>query len=258
MNAKCRMCKNKPQKGGSGLCSVHYRRKLAYRGVPQGWVDATDALVHITRLRRAGMRMRRIAELIEMSEDSVYKIANGTRTTILAATEAKILAIESPSTVTAELPSHAHILALGTARRIRALNALGYSFAEIGRHAGKHRQSMLDIACMKAKLVHVGTAKAVSEAFARLQMLPPPEGPEAKRARTLAKRKGWTTLPFDWDEEDIDIPGTRPRVMREQEGDWLAEYDKLRQKGLTQEQVARRMGINPATLLKRLERLRAA
>lgn len=248
--------------GGDGLCSVHYRRKLAYRGEPQGWVDTDKTRAHLVKLRKAGMRFRRIAELVGMNEDSVRKIYHGRRPRVQAATEAKILAVRSHELApTAELVDGSHVLAVGTMRRLRSLMAMGYTQQYMADHIGYTRGGVGRIVNGRCKLVQARTANDVKRLFDALQMTWPQETPQTKKAKTIAARRGWP-LPFAWDEDDMDVPSAKPRVQTVVEivdtPPWFEEFQALKERGLTNEEIADKMGIHRTTLQVRLAKLRAA
>lgn len=102
-----------------------------------------------------------------------------------------------------------YIDATGTARRIRALQALGWRFVDIDKALGRNPTGAN--ACwshnvISQERVHVDTAAAVAEVYERLCMT---LGPSAK-TRSLAAGKGWLP-PLAWD--NIDDPNERPARM---------------------------------------------
>lgn len=97
-----------------------------------------------------------------------------------------------------------HVPALGTHRRIHALQALGWRLGDIDCALGKgfrtsHTHNLL---CQDA--VHLDTAIAVAAVYERLSMTPGPSETTRKRA----KRWGYAP-PLAWD--CIDDPDEQPR-----------------------------------------------
>lgn len=96
-----------------------------------------------------------------------------------------------------------YVPSTGTSRRLRALQALGWSGTELGRLLG----------CTKAQVklyadprpVHRDTARRVLDLYEQLRRQPPPDTMSARRTRAHAVAAGWAT-PQQWDGIDIDDP----------------------------------------------------
>lgn len=97
---------------------------------------------------------------------------------------------------------------LGTRRRIRALQAVGYSFPMIAEAADMSPKTIADL-CYRSERVSTQTARVVAEVYERLCMKQP-TGMFVKRSRLMAARKGWAP-PLAWD--DIDDPDEMPRGL---------------------------------------------
>lgn len=96
---------------------------------------------------------------------------------------------------------------IGTRRRIQALQALGWSRAEIARRMGYGGQGgELRAIMATSSTVNRATAAKVEAVYAELSMTRP-TGQGAARARTRAARHGYAP-PLAWD--DIDDPNERP------------------------------------------------
>lgn len=98
------------------------------------------------------------------------------------------------------------IPALGTARRIQALVAIGHTFGDIAREMGVAHDVVRHLALHRTH-VRPTTAHRVDATFQRLCMTPAPDGKSARYARTVARRYGWAP-PLAWD--DIDDPDATP------------------------------------------------
>lgn len=109
------------------------------------------------------------------------------------------------------LPSR-RVPGIGTARRVQALVALGWSFHQIAARIGVVHDLPGRWARAGGSFVMRRTADRVDAVFRELCMTPPPENTirlqrEATYARTLARKRGWVTA-LAWD--DIDDPDEQP------------------------------------------------
>lgn len=237
-------CSRKVQ--SMGLCLQHYR--AATRDIPTGRVSTEPAALHITALRDAGLGLPRIAELAGVSKPTVWRIPR--REQMLAGIEAKILAVPIPDRPIEIASDGAYINGVGTRRRLQALQAIGYTRADLAARIGMSEDGVSDLARGKGSHVTAGLGRRIDAAFRELQLTP---GSNAvTRARSL--KKGWLP-PFAWDEDTIDDPGAEPDLGEHHKLDWLAEYGELLDFGLTQQQAADRMGLKLDTLEARLRRL---
>ncbi|QAY06619.1 hypothetical protein SEA_COOKIES_89 [Mycobacterium phage Cookies] len=265
MKKFCKMCvkqgRKKPnlvaEKGGKGLCSVHYRRKLAYRGEPQGFVSASPAREHLSTLREAGVTLPRMAKLSGVSSRSLECILYGQRASVRALTEQKILSISVSQYAGVEAAGKSQVPALGTVRRLQSLRRLGWSIKYLADRAGLTRAAVdLILRDGDKKWVHQRTAEAVKKLFAELQTTSPPESAYTRRAVATAVKRGWP-LPLAWDEDEIDDPAAEPHDIERRGSDWHQEYLDIKENlGITtRRKIAERMGITEETLYQRLKRL---
>jgi hypothetical protein len=93
--------------------------------------------------------------------------------------------------------------AVGTARRLQALVAIGYCWRDLGKHLGVSNRRIADIALTPDGQVHRNTVARVDAIFEQLSATPG----TAKYAFTLAARYGFVP-PLAWD--DIDDPSAEP------------------------------------------------
>lgn len=105
------------------------------------------------------------------------------------------------------------IPAIGSARRIRALAALGYDWVTLGRELGVSRDQIRQWSVNTTRTTR-GTAERIAVAYDRLSMtLPPAETTTQRctvaRARNRAQAEGWA-VPLAWDEGTIDDPAASP------------------------------------------------
>lgn len=103
------------------------------------------------------------------------------------------------------------VSALGSQRRIRALQALGWSKQQIAWRMGYYDNGAISY-LMRAETMLPKTAAKVAAVYDQLSMVRP-EGAGANRARTWAARLGYAP-PLAWDEGDIDDPAASPRGWR--------------------------------------------
>lgn len=86
----------------------------------------------------------------------------------------------------------------GSRRRVRALAAIGWSFAELGRRLGGVTGEAIGNMTLQ-RVVHRDTAARVSELFEALCMTPGP----STITRRRAEAKGWAP-PLAYDDIDVD------------------------------------------------------
>lgn len=97
-----------------------------------------------------------------------------------------------------------YIDATGTARRIRALMALGWRYCDIDQAAGYDaKRATWAHNLTTQERVHLDTAERVARIYDEMSMKPGP----SNRLRNLALKRGWAP-PLAWD--DIDDPAEVP------------------------------------------------
>lgn len=102
--------------------------------------------------------------------------------------------------------------ATGTARRLRALVALGWPRAHLERHLGISSRTawLLTAAPQAPDMVTVSTREAVRSLYDELSLTIPGPSRAATRARRIAAARGWPP-PLAWDDDVIDDPRGRSR-----------------------------------------------
>lgn len=100
-----------------------------------------------------------------------------------------------------------HTDATGTANRLRALHAIGYTWADLGRHLERHRRWVGGLAAKEHPTVALATDRVIRALYDRLKNAPAPPSQGAGRARRYAERHGWWT-PAQWEPwgDLIDYP----------------------------------------------------
>lgn len=91
----------------------------------------------------------------------------------------------------------------GTARRVQALVALGWTWRALGREAGRHHRTIQDIGTARRDTITNTTVEWVHNLYERLQYTPG----GSKYALTVAARHGWVP-PEAW--RNIDDPDAQP------------------------------------------------
>lgn len=95
--------------------------------------------------------------------------------------------------------------ATGTARRLRALAAIGWPMLTLSRRLGGATREYAGQIVNNRQRVRTRTATAVANLYDELSMTLGP----SQRTRNAAKAKGWPP-PLAWDDETIDDPSARP------------------------------------------------
>lgn len=171
------------------------RSRLAAYGRPV--TDLTDARPiqeHIEQLRSQGMGYQRVAEVAGLASETVALVAAGGRRQLRARTARRILAVQL------DLADGALIDGSGTRRRLQALAAVGWTWADIGRHIGWGTPMVQELATGTGT-VRVATARTVRAAYEELWKR---NGGDT-RARRRAARNGWPP-PMWWDDDHLDDP----------------------------------------------------
>lgn len=212
-HCRCHACVNANTEYVRGLV-----RRIAY-GRP-AYVPTAPAVAHIRALQTAGLGWKRIAHLAGLDSSAVYPLLYGRpdrnggqpRTKARPETVAAILAVPMPSLD--DLGSAVGVPAVGTARRLRALVAAGWSVSQVAARIPDGDRQALDDAIGGVLTVTALTARRVRDVYAQLENLAPPERTigergAASRARRRAERAGWLA-PAWWDADTIDDPGHTP------------------------------------------------
>lgn len=105
------------------------------------------------------------------------------------------------------MPRRVH--AIGTARRLRALAALGWDLADLADRLGVNTRRVHHLQAMGSPTVYRTTADSVRRVYDALSMT---VGPSGKTAR-IARRNRWPP-PLAWDDDTIDNPTARPAFGR--------------------------------------------
>lgn len=145
----------------------------------------------------------------------------------------------------------------GTARRVQALVAMGWTFPKIGAELGITGGAVQRIAASYTATIRRSVAERVAAVYDRLSMTFPPttttqEKRDASYALAVARRHGWS-LPWSWD--NIDDPNEQPAepaartAGRPKVRDAIVEdFDWLVSQGVSETDAAARVGVQVATI----------
>jgi len=156
---------------------------------------------------------------------------------------------------------------LGTARRLQALAAIGWSGPDLARELGYRSAAAVTYLQRRYRPAVLRTvADRVTEVYERLSMTPGP----SRRAVDTAVRNGWVP-PLAWDDDEIDDPAARHHgnvlgsgldelaVERAVRGERSADERlpraeqraailRCRARGLPAREIARRVGVSTRTV----------
>ena len=172
-------------------------RQQAY-GRWNGLVDADPAREHLRTLMAAGMGLKRIVAVSDLSQGMLWKLIygkkrpDGSRTPsrrIRPDTELRILAVHL------DLAAGALIDNAASTRRLQALVASGWSMSKLARRLGIYPGNFTALA-HGTRAVTVETAKAVHRLYGELVDVAPPQAGHhdkvaVSRARNYAAAHGW-------------------------------------------------------------------
>lgn len=236
-------------------CYMSYRnRQIAYGRWKTIQVDADPVRQHIIALNDQGTGSRRISEISGVSRTAIQAILRGQpsrnqgpRKTVWRHTALKILSI--PLDVDNRSRGQ-KVVAIGSVRRLRALQAIGWTQTEIARRMGWTVQNLNRYFISEPESILLGTAQDIAAIFNQLQLIPGP----SVRARNHAKSQRWAP-PLAWDEDAIDDPAAVPEVSRHTPRLSFPErYAEMRELGYSDLQIVHRWEIQPESLLRQLER----
>lgn len=95
--------------------------------------------------------------------------------------------------------------AVGVARRLQALSAIGYTDRQLADHTGIHVAYLSRLRAQNAaQVITARTFEKIARCYDALWCVPQ-IGPYATRAKRAAARKGWLP-PLAWDDDTIDSP----------------------------------------------------
>jgi hypothetical protein len=208
-----------------------YRQRRA-RAIAQGtWQPLADdpepVREHVRQLRLSGASYQAIGEAAGVSAMAVHALVNSTGRVSTHTTDA--LMRLTPSRL-----DPPRVPALGTARRIRALVAMGHSQARISRALGCQPDTVNHLARGTVTTVRADLQADAEQLYSAWWDKRPPERTQHERtaaeaARRRAQREGWCTG-AGLDDERISDPSYVPQASwRRADGTGPAPEDPLGQ-----------------------------
>ncbi|MEU4106209.1 hypothetical protein AB0F16_37580 [Streptomyces tanashiensis] len=236
-------------------------RKQGY-GTWRPFVNAEPARQHLIALRNAGYSIDVVADAIGQHVGNlnaiVYPVGGAPRQRIRPELADTILAVTAESLVPCFLP------AAGTARRIHALIAMGWTSRCVAEQLGVKPPRVPEIA--RQDSVTRAVAERVAAVYDRLHVLSPEDhgvsATASLRSRLMAERNGWRD-PLWWEDMGhIDDPmfdpdtAERPLNKHEQGALRATEILHLASYGATPDEIAARLDLGRDYVVARLRELR--
>jgi transposase len=196
-------------KAGCSSCQKYARYRWRLQQLPDNPAKRVPAGPTTRRLRQlfeGGMSLQQIAKELGCAPEHIGWISRGHRKQVTLAMERAVLAIEPKPH-----RDRKYVDATGTFRRIRALSAIGYAFAEQAEILGMGVREF----CRKAsqqRYVSPDTERAVKAMYDKFSMTPSTRTGWG-RAVQRARRESWAP-PLAWDDETIDDPKAKPDFGR--------------------------------------------
>lgn len=221
-------------------------RLKQFYGTYDRYVDSAPIREHLEKLNAAGISIGRVSELTGISRNGLIQVLKGRTRRALQTTSVKVLAIR-PDPVRFGHPN-GRVPALGAARRIQALCAIGYSMEDIGARIGVHRTNIGMYASGKWQLMSRRLFTAVLDLYEDCWDQP---GGNERAARKAAER-GWVP-PLAWDDDALDDPAAVPDTgKRTRRADGQFEnLEWLLSAGVGWEEACRRAGYSSLHGVKR-------
>lgn len=216
-------------------------------------IPAGPAVEHVRHLRSLGMSTAAIAEASGLPRGTIRNLARGQARTHRETADA-VLAVTPASVNTGYW-----VGATGTARRLQALHALGYTWAELAAAIPHARAMMLNIVYGRQEYVTGRTADRVRRLYDQWAMRVPTSDDRIRkghitRARSNAAANGWPP-PLAWDDDTIDDPAARPARVRPERGTFaLDDAVMLINTGSTWADLTKRLGVTRDAIDYRLRR----
>lgn len=226
------------------------RRRARLYGIDAGLVDAQPVRDHLAVLSEAGIGYKRAAKLAGVSVTAVQTVLYhhpdrpdaGPARRVKRETAEKILGVEPSLDI---LGAGALVPSRGTARRVQALVARGWSQEKIAARAGITSQRIRPI--LDGAAATAATVRAINALYEELWDQAPPESTHrdkiaASRARGRAARMGWVP-PAAWDDIDHDEHPYQGADIRASSEERLDDLEFLIDAGTPVHEAVRRAGF---------------
>lgn len=218
--------------------AVARRRQLGSVGV-ETLVDAGPVRAHILALAEIGINPRMIAWQVGTTETTVRLIRDGEHRQVRIWVAERIMRADHTPT-----PRMRSVLPVGAVRRCQALQAFGWTSAQIGERVGLEQTNVT--ALQRRTRIEYAMWARIRGVYEELSSTPGP----SERARLSAARKGWLN-PFEWEGYDIDDPRVTPprsaRTTADRSGaraDRREQVADLTAQGLSAGAIADQLGVS--------------
>lgn len=221
-------------------------RKATGRG---NLVDAAAARAHVEQLLAAGLTVGQIERRSGMNRTAVRKLIGdlpGKPASVRVRRDAAaaVLAVrpEQVGTETGGL-----VDGTGTARRVQALVALGWTMAGIAARIGMTPANFTPVAHGR-RTITPRTRRAVADVYDELWDQQPPVSRGTSFARSYAARRQWVP-PLAWDDDTIDDPAATPAaVLRGVDDGLVDDVTWLLDSGAGRAEIVARLSVRDNTL----------
>jgi len=238
------------------------RRTKAY-GKWQPYADVKPVSDHARALRAAGLTIAHIAAASGVGHAAIGRILTGRDrgqpvTRVKTETAERVLAVPVPTPTAAPPPWN--VPAVGTARRIQALMAIGWPLPVIVRHAGLSAANASRL--LTREKVTRDTDAAVRRVYEALwnktpQAVTATEETRIAQAIDDARRRRYAP-PMAWDDGTIDDPAARPQgtvgTLTGRRAAIVEDCELIASDGGTLQAAAQRLGMHQSNLTRSLYR----
>jgi len=228
-----------------GRKHAKYEMRTPLAGLP-GYVPSGPVRAHVRELADLGLPLASIARDARVHYSCIQNINLGLSETTRIRHARAIMAVTHPPNERQQI-----VLAIGAARRLYALQAIGWTFPTLATESGLTRDYLYNVT--RYKFTAWETWSAIRDTYERLSGTPSTTG-RHQMARRLAERDGHPA-PLDWEGLDIDDPRvtatrSRPAVFTraEKTATLRATVAELAAEGLNADQIAHRLGLHPRTI----------
>lgn len=232
-----------------GAKRAAYERATRYAGQPV-LVDPAPAREHVLELLDLRLTVYSIARDAGVSDEVVYRLINNITNRLRVRHAHALMAVTHHPN-----PRQVRVLAIGAARRLRALAAIGWSWKPLAEHTGINSSSLSTIINDGRTTITWQTWVTIRDTYETLSGTPT-TGLVAERMRRTATTKGWPA-PLDWEGHDIDDPRVtvvarpwEPRTAKEVAAERAVLVAELTGKGLSAKEIAGRLGVTSRTVVR--------
>jgi hypothetical protein len=186
------------------IAKAEYRRRCE-AGQVGGYTDAAPVREHLLALRAAGYGTRRLMSVTGVSRPTLRRLA-ASPATVHSKVAAALLAIP----VGPPPPPRRYVPSLGTHRRLQALAALGWSFAQQAERVGMPQSQLLRT--LSNPTLEPVNADRIRALYDDLSMRVPEPTVWVARIQERSRLHRYFP-PLAWDDERLDDPEALPCLL---------------------------------------------